>query len=151
MYRHGRNSFLCPLGGFLGFRDNRLVRHIQLARPPAPPPLVVKIKRKSPTPRESFQSLARQSKGSKRLILSTRLSSLRLIATMDYRDACRRRRASLWPKLNSKTLIITLILSGAHEPPLESNVRLHRYKLLRVPEHQARLPLPTTSVFQFPK
>jgi hypothetical protein len=34
--------------------------------------LVVKIKRKSPTPRESFQSLARQSKGSKRLILSTR-------------------------------------------------------------------------------
>jgi multidrug resistance efflux pump len=33
--------------------------------------LVVKIKRKSPTPRESFQSLARQSKGSKRLILST--------------------------------------------------------------------------------
>src|SRR5450631_1962191 len=36
-----------------------------------PGPLVVKIKRKSPTPRESFQSLARQSKGSKRLILST--------------------------------------------------------------------------------
>jgi hypothetical protein len=34
--------------------------------------LVVKFKRKSPTPRESFQSLARQSKGSKRLILSTR-------------------------------------------------------------------------------
>jgi hypothetical protein len=33
--------------------------------------LVVKIKRKSLTPRESFQSLARQSKGSKRLILST--------------------------------------------------------------------------------
>jgi hypothetical protein len=33
--------------------------------------LLVKIKRKSPTPRESFQSLARQSKGSKRLILST--------------------------------------------------------------------------------
>jgi hypothetical protein len=37
---------------------------------------VVKIKRKSPTPRESFQSLARQSKGSKRLILSTSLNKL---------------------------------------------------------------------------
>ena len=40
--------------------------------------LVVKIKRKSPTPRESFQSLARQSKGSKRLILSTRGCSCNL-------------------------------------------------------------------------
>jgi hypothetical protein len=38
----------------------------------------VKIKRKSPTPRESFQSLARQSKGSKRLILSTSGNSERL-------------------------------------------------------------------------
>jgi hypothetical protein len=56
------------LGGFDYF--NTYTRYFP-AFWPQPGSLVVKIKRKSPTPRESFQSLARQSKGSKRLILST--------------------------------------------------------------------------------
>jgi hypothetical protein len=55
----------------------RLLKPQAKSEPRLSDALVVKIKRKSPTPRESFQSLARQSKGSKRLILSTRSWRLR--------------------------------------------------------------------------
>jgi hypothetical protein len=58
--------------------------------------LVVKIKRKSPTPRESFQSLARQSKGSKRLILSTRAGSRSPLPRESRREELRHDRRCGW-------------------------------------------------------